>query len=92
MHQLFQAFEVAIVHVGLHKFGPWTHVHIAQCGYLELAVELRCKLNPFRIWIQLTAQAFQLAQEKSHARIHERRSTGVGTIAALVGHTLVVEL
>jgi hypothetical protein len=61
-------------------------------GYLELAVELGRKLNPFRVWIQLTAQAFQLAQEKSHAGIDERRSREVGTVTELVGRALVVEL
>ena len=46
VHDFLEALEHAVVHVGLHKFGRWTHVHIAQSGYLELRGELRRELDP----------------------------------------------
>ena len=39
MHHLFQALEVAVMHVGLHKVGRGAHVDIAQGGYLKLGIE-----------------------------------------------------
>ena len=92
MHHFFQAFEVAIVHIGLHKIGPWTHVRIAQSGNLELRVELRREFDPLSIRIQLTAIAFQRAQEGSDPCIDVRASGGIRIIAALVGPALVVDL
>src|SRR5260370_13994148 len=92
MHHLFQAFEVAIVHVGFHKAWRWAHVDIAQSGYLELRVELRREFDPLRIRIELAAIALQRAQEGPHSRIDVRPSAEIGTVPALVGLALVVEL
>src|ERR1700732_2007738 len=89
MHDVFQAFEVAIVHVGFHKAWRGTHVDIAQSGYLDFRVELRREFNPFRIRIELTAIALQRAQEGSDSRIDIRRSGGIGNVATLVGSALV---
>src|SRR5712692_3110945 len=96
MHYLFKAFEVAIVHVGLHKGWRGTHVDIAQGGYLELGVELWRELDPRRIRIELAAIALQRAQEGADSLIDVCRSSDVGSdvgsVAALVGPTLVIEL
>src|SRR5216683_2252252 len=96
MHDLFQAFEVAIVHVGLHKAWRGTHVDIAQSGYLDLRVELRREFEPLRIWVELAAIALQRAQEVSDSGIDILRSSDVasdvGSVAALVGPALVEEL
>src|SRR5216683_7814218 len=92
MHHLFQAFEVAIVHVGLDETWRGTHVDIAQSGYLELRVELRREFDPLRIRIELAAIALQRAQKGSDSRIDVRRSGEIGTVAALVGLALVVVL
>src|SRR5229473_3513641 len=96
MHYLFQTFEVAIVHVGFHKAWRRAHVDIAQRGYLELGVELRSELDPPRIRIQLAAIALQCAQEVSDSGIDVGCSSDVasdvGSVAALVGPALVIEL
>src|SRR3984893_6131905 len=96
MHDLFQAFEVAIVHVGLHKAWRGTHVDIAQSGHLELRVELRSAFEPLRIGIELAAIALQSAKEGADSLIDVRRPSDVGTdirsVAALVGLSLVIEL
>src|SRR5713226_5873976 len=92
MHHLFQALEVAIVHVGLDETWRGAHIDIAQRGYLELRVELRREFNPLRIRIELAAIALQRAQKGSDSRIDVRRSGEIGTVAALVGLALVVEL
>src|SRR6266478_4814730 len=63
MHYLFEALEVAVVHVGLHEVGCRTHVDIAQRGYLELCVEFGSEPDPLRIRIQLAAIALQSAQK-----------------------------
>src|SRR5271157_371643 len=67
MHHLFEALEIAVVHVSLHEVGRGAHVDIAQRGDLELGVEFRSKANPLRVWIQLAAIALQRAQERSDA-------------------------
>src|SRR5260370_2291853 len=96
MHDFFEAFEVAIVHVGLYEAWRGTHVDVAQSGYLDLGVELRCELDPLRIRIELTTIALQRAQKVSDSCIDVRRSsdgTGdVGSVAALVGLALVIQL
>src|SRR6266436_3469753 len=96
MHHLFQAFEVAIVHVGLDETWRGTHVDIAQSGYLELRVELRREFDPLRIRIELATIALQRAQKGSNSRIDVCRSSdvasNVGSVAALVGLAFVVEL
>src|SRR5713226_9040039 len=92
MHYLFQAFEVAIVHVGLDEAWCGTHVDVAQSGYLELRVELRREFDPLRIRIELAAIALQRAQKGSDSLIDVRRSGEIGTVAALVGLALEVEL
>src|SRR6266851_1735727 len=96
MHDLFQAFEVAIVHVGLDEAWCGTHVDIAQRGYLELGVELGREFDPLRIRIELAAIALQRAQKVSDSGIDIRRSSDVasdvGSVAALVGTALVIEL
>src|SRR5260370_12632862 len=92
MHHLFQAFEVAIVHVGFHKAWRRAHVDIAQCGYLELRVELRREFDPLRIRIDLAAIALQRAQKGPHSRIDVRPSSAIGTVATLVTLAFVVEL
>src|SRR5260370_15957543 len=92
MHHFFQAFEVAIVHVGLDETWRGTHVDIAQSGYLELGVELRREFDPLRIRIELAAIALQRAQKGSDSLIDVRRSGEIGTVAALVGLALEVEL
>src|SRR5712692_4843706 len=96
MHDLFQAFEVAVVHVGLHKGWRGTHVDVAQSGYLDLGVEFRRELDPLRIRIELAAIALQGAQKVSDSLIDVCRASDVasdvGSVAALVGPTLVIEL
>src|SRR5260370_12183682 len=96
MHHFFQAFEVAIVHVGLDETWRGTHVDIAQSGYLELGVELRGEFDPLRIRIELAAIALQRAQEVADSSIDVCRSSDVssdvGSVAALVGLALVIEL
>src|SRR5713226_5722809 len=92
MHDLFEAFEVAIVHVSLHKGWRGTHVDVAQSGNLELGVELGREFDPPRIRIQLAAIALQRAQKGADSRIDVRRSGEVGSVAALVGPALVIEL
>src|SRR6266849_3042440 len=96
MHYLFQAFEVAIVHVGLDEIWRGTHVDVAQRGYLELGVELGREFDPLRIRIELAAIALQRAQKVSDSGIDVRRSSDVasdvGSVAALVGPALVEEL
>src|SRR5713226_1848938 len=92
MHPFFQAFEVAIVHVGLDETWRGTHVDIAQSGYLELGVELWREFDPRRIRIQLAAIALQRAQKGAYSGIDVRRSCEVGSVAALVGPALVIEL
>src|SRR6266851_3374450 len=96
MHDLFQAFEVAIVHVGLDETWRGTHVDVAQRGYLELGVELGRELDPRRIGIELAAIALQRTQKGSDSGIDVRRSgdigSDVGNVAALVGLSLVIEL
>src|SRR6266446_1912972 len=92
MHHFLQAFEIAIVHVGLNEAWRWTHIDIAQSGYLELRVELRREFDPLRIRIELATIALQRAQKGSNSRIDVRRSGEIGTEAALVGPALVVEL
>src|SRR5713101_3074583 len=96
MHDLFQAFEVAIVHVGLDEAWRGTHVDIAQSGYLDLRVELRREFDPRRIRVELAAIALQRAQEVSDSGIDILRSSDVasdvGSVAALVGPALVIEL
>ena len=96
MHDLFQAFEVAIVHVSLDETWCGTHVDVAQSGYLELGVELGRELDPRRIGIELAAIALQRAQKGSDSPIDVCRSSDVGSdvgsVAALVGPTLVIEL
>src|SRR6266849_11047692 len=96
MHDLFQAFEVAIVHIGLHKAWRGAHVDVAQSGYLKLGVELRGEFDPLRIRIELAAVALQRAQKVSDSCIDVRRTSevasDVGSVAALVGPALVIEL
>src|ERR1700746_1388756 len=96
MHDFFQAFEVALVHVGFPKAWCGTHVDIAQSGHLELRVELRSALEPLRIRIELAAIALQCTQEGADSPINVCRSSDVGSdvgsVAALVGPTLVIEL
>src|SRR5260370_18198631 len=96
MHDLFQAFEVAIVHVGLDETWCGTHVDVAQGGYMELGVELGRELDPFRIGIELAAIALQCAQKGSDSSIDVCRSSDVGSdvgsVAALVGPAFVIEL
>src|SRR5258708_23782404 len=92
MHHFFQAFEVAIVHVGLDETWCGTNGGIAQRGYLELRVELRREFDPLRIRIELAAVALQRAQKGSDSLIDVRRSGEIGTVAALVGLALEVEL
>src|SRR5713226_3943502 len=96
MHDLFQAFEVAVVHVVLDEGWHGTHVDVAQSGYLELGVELGRELDPRRIGIELAAIALQRAQKGSDSPIDVCRSSDVrsdvGSVAALVGPTLVIEL
>src|SRR5712664_2136801 len=96
MHDLFEAFEVAIVHVGLYEAWCRAHVDVAQRGYLELGVELGREFEPLRIGIELAAIALQRAQKVSDSGIDVRRSSDVtgdvGSVAALVGLALVIEL
>src|SRR5713101_4196275 len=96
MHDLFQAFEVAVVHVGLDEAWCGTHIDIAQRGHLELGGELRRELDPVKIRIELAAVALQGEQEGSDSGIDVRRSSDIGTdirsVAALVGPALVIEL
>src|SRR5467141_2929983 len=96
MHDLFQAFEVAIVHVGLYEAWCGTHVDVAQSGYLDLGIELRGEFDPLRIRIELTTIALQRAQKVSDSCIDVRRTSevasDVGSVAALVGPALVIEL
>src|SRR6266852_4169603 len=92
MHHLFQALEVAIVHVGLDETWRGAHVGIAQSGYLELRVELRRELDPLRIRIELATIAFQRAQKGFNSRIDVRCSGEIGNVAALAVPGLVVEL
>ena len=63
VHYLFEALEVAVVHVGLHEVGRRTHVDVAQRGYLELGVEFGSEPDPPRIRIQLAAIALQRAEK-----------------------------
>src|SRR5882762_9502541 len=96
MQDFFQAFEVAIVHVGLYEAWRGAHVDVAQSGYLELGIELRGEFDPLRIRIELTTIALQRAQKVSDSGIDVRRSSDVtgdvGSVAALVGPALVIEL
>src|SRR5258708_15713411 len=96
MHHFFQAFEIAIVHVGLNEAWRWTHIDIAQSGYLELRVELRREFDPLRIRIELAAITLQRTQKGSNSPIDVCRSgdvaSNVGSVAALVGLAFVVEL
>src|SRR5258708_34389035 len=96
MHHFFQAFEVAIVHVGLDETWRGTHVDVAQSGYLELRVELRREFDPLRIRIELAAITLQRTQKGSNSPIDVCRSSdvasNVGSVAALVGLAFVVEL
>src|SRR5713226_1458639 len=96
MHDFFEAFEVAIVHVGLYEAWCGTHVDIAQSGYLDLGIELGREFDPLRIRIELTAIALQRAQKVPDSCIDVRRSSDVasdvGSVAALVGLALVIEL
>src|SRR6266478_7711334 len=92
MHHLFQAFEVAIVHVGLDETWRGAHIDIAQRGYLELGVELRGEFDPLGIRIELTAIALQRAQKAADSSIDVRRSGEIGSVAALVGPAFVIEL
>src|SRR5260370_6949430 len=85
MHHFFQAFEVAIVHVGLDETWRGTHVDIAQSGYLELRVELGREFDPLRIRIELAAIALQRAQNGSDSLIDVRRSRKIATLASLLG-------
>src|SRR5260370_6486805 len=96
MHDFFEAFEVAIVHVSLHNAWRGTHVDVAQSGYLDLGVELRCELDPLRIRIELTTIAWQRAKKVADSCIDVRGTSevasDVGSVAALVGPALVIEL
>src|SRR5258708_20808165 len=96
MHHFFQAFEVAIVHVGLDETWRGTHVDVAQSGYLELRVELRREFDPLRIRIELAAITLQRTQKGSNSPIDACRSSdvasNVGSVAALVGLAFAVEL
>src|SRR5258708_27811570 len=96
MLALFQTFEGAIVHVGLDETWRGTHVDIAQSGYLDLRVELRREFDPRRIRVELAAIALQRAQEVSDSGIDVGCSSDVasdvGSVAALVGPALVIEL
>src|SRR5260370_34203587 len=96
MHDLFEALEVAIVHVSLHKAWRGAHVDIAQSGHLELGVELRSAFKPLSIRIELAAIALQRAEEGADSLIDVCRSrevgADIGSVAALVGLALVIEL
>src|SRR5258708_1808765 len=96
MHDLFEAFEVAVVHVGLYEAWRGAHVDVAQSGYLDLGIELRGEFDPLRIRIELTTIALQRAQKVSDSCIDVRRTSevasDVGSVAALVGPALVIEL
>src|SRR5216684_3633306 len=96
MHDFFEAFEVAIVHVGLYEAWCGTHVDVAQSGYVDLGIELRGEFDPLRIRIELTTIALQRAQKVSDSCIDVRRTSevasDVGSVAALVGPALVIEL
>ena len=52
MHNIFQALEIAVVHVCLHKFGARTFIHIAQSWSLESSIESRSILRPFPVRIR----------------------------------------
>src|SRR6266436_2159531 len=92
MHDLFQAFEVAIVHVGLDESWRGAHVDVAQRGYLDLGVELGGEFDPLGIGIELAAIALQRPQKAPDSRIDVCRSGEVGSVAALVGPAFVIEL
>src|SRR5260370_41205582 len=66
VNYLFEALEVAVVHVGLHEVGCRTHVDVAQRGYLEFGVEFGSEPDPARIGIQLAAIALQRARSEEH--------------------------
>src|SRR6266481_255862 len=89
MHDLFQAFEISVMHVGFHKAWRGPHVDVAQSGYLDFPLELRREFNPPGIGIELTAVALQRPQEGSDSGIDVRRSGEIGTVAALVGPALI---
>src|SRR5260370_18872560 len=95
MHHFFQAFEIAIVHVGLNEAWRWTHIDIAQSGYLELRVELRREFDPLRIRIELAAITLQRTQKGSNSPIDVCLSSDVASkiewVAALVGSLFVVD-
>src|SRR5271157_2614015 len=92
MHHLFQALEVAVMHVGLHEAGRGAHVDIAQRGYLELGIEFRSQPDPLRIWIQLAAIALQRAEKAPDAGVDEGLSRWISAKAALVGRSFEVIL
>src|SRR5258708_23107450 len=96
MHDVFEAFEVAIVHVGLYEAWCGTHVDVAQSGYLDLGIELRVAFDPLRIRIELTTIALQRAQKASDSCIDVRRTSEVAShvasVAAFVGLLLVIDL
>src|SRR6266849_3258019 len=92
VHYVFEALEVAVVHVGLHEVGRRTHIDVAQCGYLELGVEFGSEPDPPRIGIQLAAIALQPAQKRSDARVVVSLSRRISAIATPVGRIFVVIL
>src|SRR6266404_5033538 len=92
VNYLFEALEVAVVHVGLHEVGCRTHVDVAQRGYLEFGVEFGSEPDPPRIRIQLAAIALQRAQKGSNTGVVVSLSRRISPIAAPVGLVFVVIL